>query len=141
MNGQVSWFIEATFPARPADSERATVADDVGAAVGDRSQFRRAERAPQERSFRGRECSRPSRRVNRGSKGKHATRYWKCRRSSERSAIGATCAVKSAVGSVLTSFTTTEFGRTSVSVLLRGPDSLKVRQKHWVTSCSSGDNA
>ena len=50
--------IEATFPARPADSERTTVADDVGAAVGDRSQFRRAERALQERSFRGRECTR-----------------------------------------------------------------------------------
>ena len=80
------------FAAGGADAECAAVADDVGAAVGDRGQFRRAERALQEGSFRGRERARPSRRVNRGSKSKHASHHRECRRSSERGAIGATSA-------------------------------------------------
>ena len=58
--------------ARAADAERTAIADNVYTAIGDASQFSRAEGRSHKGRFHSLEGSRGSSRVNRGSEGSHA---------------------------------------------------------------------
>lgn len=58
--------------ARAADAERTAIADNVYTAIGDASQFSRAEGRSHKGRFHSLEGSRRRGRVNRGSEGSHA---------------------------------------------------------------------
>ena len=83
---------ETTSAAGTADTERAAVANDVGATVGDRSQVPTAQRGGRESRFRCCEGAGDCASMNRGAPGEHTRNDRESRLVSQCSAVGAACA-------------------------------------------------